>query len=754
MGLTNSKTDKNEALRLCKARRRFIKQAIESRYAFAAAHVSYIQSLKNIGIALRRYAEAEVLMESSLSTTSATELDKTPSHSSYPSPSLSHVNDVSDSPLQNGDSPSPKHITLSPPMAKMSYMRTAKSASVTVSVNANSGFSGFMEESMAMPVPPPPPPHFESGSWDYFDPVDESESFRFVGHNNGLDSDSVDMREWRKFQSERIDDNVVEGKWGKVGLDGNGESGERTIRPELGEKAFEKVDRSVSRNNSYNWSMEHNAALFRPVSSGGVELRQVDMEKNANGSAGTTMTNISLEQSSSKREKTFSEKDLCPEREDPSEFITHRAKDFLSSIKDIEHRFFRASESGREVSRMLEANQIRVGFSELKGRSSAPDVLAAFRLVCCRGKTAPISHDPMQQATKVITWKRTTSSRSSSSRNPLVTKDDASDSGSDFVEEFCMIAGSHSSTLERLYAWELKLYDEVKASESIRKVYDQKCNQLRHQFAKDHSAQVIDKTRAVVKDLYSRIRVALQSVDSISRRIERMRDEELQPQLLELIQGLTRMWKAMLECHHTQYITISLAYHSRSSTGTPQGDTRKQVLAELQEEVECFGLSFADWVNSLTSYVEALNNYLQNCILQPQERRRNRRPFSPRRVLAPPIFVLCRDWSDGLKGFPSEELSNDIKTFLSDLHYLMGHQAEQVQKNLKLDDANNGESETKDDEKNDDVSSNLSCIHSSLAKVLDRLNKFSEVSLKTYEDIRQKSEAAQTAYSNVRPGRF
>lgn len=64
--------------------------------------------------------------------------------------------------------------------------------------------------------------------------------------------------------------------------------------------------------------------------------------------------------------------------------------------------------------------------------------------------------------TKVIIWKR---SMSSSSRNPLaraVKDDDASDSGSDFVDEFCMIAGRHSSSLERLYAWERKLFDEVK----------------------------------------------------------------------------------------------------------------------------------------------------------------------------------------------------------------------------------------------------------------------------------------------------
>ncbi|KAK7847084.1 nitrate regulatory gene2 protein [Quercus suber] len=62
MGCANSKTDKNEGLCLCKERKRFIKQAIDSRYALATAHVSYTQSLRNIGIALWRYAETEVLI--------------------------------------------------------------------------------------------------------------------------------------------------------------------------------------------------------------------------------------------------------------------------------------------------------------------------------------------------------------------------------------------------------------------------------------------------------------------------------------------------------------------------------------------------------------------------------------------------------------------------------------------------------------------------------------------------------------------
>lgn len=736
MGCANSKNQKIEALRLCRERRRFIKQAIDSRYALAASHVAYTQSLRNIGIALRRYAEAEVLIESSLST-SATDLDKTPSHSSYPSPSPSHNVDVSDSPLNN-ESP------LSPPLSRLSYMRTGGSAAVTVKVTPSS--AGFVDdESISFPMPPPPP-HPDSGSWDYFDPTDDIVSFRNLGHT-GLDDNFNEIGGWRHSRNEKADPNV--------GLDGNGELNEESLKPQLDNKNSEISGSSASRNNHHGRLVVASAGVEGAQQSLDGEVSQLDRKHNANGSAaGALASKAGLERSISKREKTAEE--LCAEREDPSEFITHRAKDFLSSIKDIEHRFFRASESGKEVSRLLEANKIRVGYSEAKG-SSGSILSAAFHLICCRGETALVFNEPPQPATKIITWNRSTSSQSSSSKNPLALapKDDNDDSGSDFFEEFCMIAGSHSSTLDRLYAWERKLYDEVKASETIMKEYDRKCVQLRHQFAKDLSSQVIDKTRAVVKDLHSRIRVGLHSVDSISKRIERMRDEELQPQLIELIQGLTRMWKAMLECHHAQYITISLAYHAKSSTGTPQGDAQRQIMAELRQEIECFGLSFADWIKNHTLYVEALNGWLQNCILLPQERSRSRRPFSPRRVLAPTIFVLCRDWLAGIKGLPSDELSDAIRTFLSDLRHLMGQQAEVLQKKQEESvSKNDEETEHKDDEKNGDSSSNLSCIHTSLTKVLDRLTKFSEASLKMYEDIRQKSEAAKIAYSNGRPARF
>ncbi|XP_022929313.1 nitrate regulatory gene2 protein-like [Cucurbita moschata] len=715
MGGSNSKIENDEALRLCKERKRFIKQAIDSRYALAAAHVCYVQALKNVGVSLRRYAEAEVLIESSLST-SATELDKTPSHFSYPSPCPSQTADASESPLR--ESP------ITPPIPTISYMVAGGSTPLTVKVQPSS-HSYVYEESVASPLPPPPPPlpHDLGSSWDYFDTNDEIDSFSFLA-TGGMDVNIENERMWKQFKGAMTD--------------ANDESQEGISKPETGQKACENGDHLSS-----SESVEERTSEM---------ARRDDKELNST----SLSCEVLLEQSGS-RGIVKVEKSLCTEQEDPSEFITHRAKDFLSSIKEIDNRFQRASDSGREVSRMLEVNKIRVRYLEENGSVSGFaffDPLRRLRLVCCPAKPTLLSHEPHKK--KVITWKRSTWSRSSSSQSPLAAKDDVDDSGSEFVEEFCMISGSHSSTLDRLYAWERKLYDEVKASESIRKEYDRKCDQLRYLFAKDYSTQVIDKTRAVVKDLHSRIRVAIYSVDSISKRVEKMRDEEMQPQLIELVQGLIRMWKSMLECHHAQYITISLAYHSKSAAmGTPRADAQRQILVQLQQEIECFGLSFANWINSLASYVGALNGWLQHCIQQPQERSKSRRPFSPRRVVAPPIFVLCRDWLTGINNLPSNELSNAIRVFLEELNCSISEKAE-LQRKQKLVKPNTGEEPEGNDnnDNNSTSSSNLSCIHSSLTKILDRLTKFSEASLKMYEDVRQKSEAAVTTYLNYKPVRY
>ncbi|KAK9271234.1 hypothetical protein L1049_026824 [Liquidambar formosana] len=60
MGCGGSKVDDFRLVTLCKERKEFIKAASEHRYALAAAHVSYFQSLKVVGDALRKFVDEEL----------------------------------------------------------------------------------------------------------------------------------------------------------------------------------------------------------------------------------------------------------------------------------------------------------------------------------------------------------------------------------------------------------------------------------------------------------------------------------------------------------------------------------------------------------------------------------------------------------------------------------------------------------------------------------------------------------------------
>ncbi|KAL6316718.1 hypothetical protein AAG906_019649 [Vitis piasezkii] len=79
-------------------------------------------------------------------------------------------------------------------------------------------------------------------------------------------------------------------------------------------------------------------------------------------------------------------------------------------------------------------------------------------LICfsCGEDPTIIQEELAQAAMKYLTWHRTTSSRSSLSKNPLGSnsKDDIEDLTSNLFDNFCMISGNHASTLDRLFAWE------------------------------------------------------------------------------------------------------------------------------------------------------------------------------------------------------------------------------------------------------------------------------------------------------------
>ncbi|XP_041010267.1 nitrate regulatory gene2 protein-like [Juglans microcarpa x Juglans regia] len=312
-------------------------------------------------------------------------------------------------------------------------------------------------------------------------------------------------------------------------------------------------------------------------------------------------------------------------------------------VQEVEVQFDRASESGNEVARMLEVGKLPYNRK----------------------------HGVYQVSSKML---HVAPSMPMVSAQPSTSKGAESSSASDkagpaqlYVDEDVVWLGSTnlSSTLQKLYLWEKKLYNEVKAEEKMRVDHDRKVDKLKRLDKRGAEAHKVDATRTLIRSLSTRIRMAIQVVDKISVTINKIRDEELWPQLNELIQGLTRMWKSMLECHRSQCQAIREAKGlGLIGSGKKLSDDHSRATSELVHELIRWNVAFCHWISCQKGYVRALNNWLLRCILyEPEETDDGVAPFSPSRVGAPPVFVICNQWSQTLERISEKEVVVSMRGF-------------------------------------------------------------------------------------------
>ncbi|RVW38519.1 Nitrate regulatory gene2 protein [Vitis vinifera] len=344
-----------------------------------------------------------------------------------------------------------------------------------------------------------------------------------------------------------------------------------------------------------------------------------------------------------------------------------RGRELLDALKDIEDHFIRAYDSGKDVSRMLEASRVHMlsGLEEIKGNST--------KLI------------------QAITWHRS-SSRSSSCKSLVASSSKSSSTWTEYKNDLfddCggMNSGSHSLTLGRLYAWEKKLYDEVKAGDSTRKIYERKCSQLRNKDVRGDDELSVDKTRAAVKDLYARILVAIRSAESISKRIQKLRDEELQPQIMELLKGLMQTWKIMLESHQTQnQILFEVKSFTCPSYGKFCNESHRLATLQLEAELLNWRACFGEYIMAQKAYIEALHGWLSKFVVPEVEFcSRGRRSAPPCPANGPPLLITCHDWLSSLQKLPDETVSRAMKSFGKDIKALWVHQGEEQQQKRKVD---------------------------------------------------------------------
>ncbi|CAL9150616.1 unnamed protein product [Musa hybrid cultivar] len=340
-----------------------------------------------------------------------------------------------------------------------------------------------------------------------------------------------------------------------------------------------------------------------------------------------------------------------------------KGRELLQALRDVEDHFIRAYNAGKEVSRMLEANMVQP--------SSGPEEIKGV--------------------VQAITWHQSPS-LSSSYRSQLASSSNSTASWTESKSEFSdvyvgMESGSHSQTLGRLYAWEKKLYEEVKAGDHTWQDYQKKCLQLRTKEAKGAKSRSVDKTRAIARDLYARIWVALRAAESISERIQKLRDEELQPQIIELLQGLTRTWKIMVESHETQkQIMFEVNSFTCPAYGKFCNESHRLATIMLETELRNWRSCFTGYIAAQKAYVEALDGWLSKFLLSDMEYYSRARSLFPSHKAGTPVMVvICHEWLTSLRKLHDQSVSCSMRNFIRTVRGLWITQGEEQQQKRKVD---------------------------------------------------------------------
>ncbi|XP_057968936.1 protein ROLLING AND ERECT LEAF 2-like [Malania oleifera] len=359
-------------------------------------------------------------------------------------------------------------------------------------------------------------------------------------------------------------------------------------------------------------------------------------------------------------EKEVEPSPLAPTPPSPTATVTMGAKTvkkgkLVSSLvkifSNLDDHFLKASESAHEVSKMLEANRLHYhsNFADNRGH---------------------IDHSA--RVMRVITWNR--------SFRGLQNQDDAND---DFDSEE---HETHATVLDKLLAWEKKLYDEVKAGELMKFEYQRKVALLNKQKKRGTNSEALEKTKATVSHLHTRYIVDMQSMDSTVTEINRLRDNQLYPRLVALVDGMAAMWRTM-HSHHDHQSKIAMALRSLDTSQAPKetSEHHHERTIQLWAVVQEWHSQFEKLMTHQKEYVRALNSWLRLNLI-PIESSLREKVSSPPKPQNPPIQPLLQAWHDHLEKLPDEGAKSAINNFAAVINTIVEHQVEEIKLKLKCED--------------------------------------------------------------------
>ncbi|XP_043709295.1 protein ALTERED PHOSPHATE STARVATION RESPONSE 1 [Telopea speciosissima] len=333
--------------------------------------------------------------------------------------------------------------------------------------------------------------------------------------------------------------------------------------------------------------------------------------------------------------------------------VSRNSKDLVEIIKELDEYFLKAADAGSHVSLLLEVSNFSLSTQKTTGK-----------VYNCGKSLSPL-------------WTRGSNSKSSGLGRLEAEVITVNGGGG------ALLTSSHSSTVERLYAWEKKLFEEVKNAESMKIEHKKRVTQLRKQEAKGSDYLKTEKNKKEIEKLESTLVVAAQAIETTAVEIIRLRESELYPQLLQLVNGLMFMWRSMYECHQVQmHIVEQLKFlNTTIVTADPTSEIHRQSTLQLELEVQQWHLAFCNLVQCQRDYIHSLTGWLRLSLFQ----------FSHDPLINPKqnsgIYFLCEEWQLAVDRIPDKVASEGIKSLLTVIHAVVVKQAEEQKQKKKSEAA-------------------------------------------------------------------
>ncbi|KAG6425955.1 hypothetical protein SASPL_110166 [Salvia splendens] len=310
---------------------------------------------------------------------------------------------------------------------------------------------------------------------------------------------------------------------------------------------------------------------------------------------------------------------------------------------ELDDCFLKASESAHDVSRMLEATRLHYhsNFADKRGN---------------------INHS--ERVMRVITWNR--------SFRGLANADDGVD---DFdLEEH----ETHATVLDKMLAWEKKLYDEVKAGELMKLEYQKKVASLNKLKKRSSNTDALERMKAAVSHLHTRYIVDMQSMDSTVSEINRLRDEQLYPKLVSLVDAMAIMWETIrIHNENQSKIVQALKYLDISQAPKETTEHHHERTRQLGGVVQEWFTNFSELMGQQKEYIRALNHWLK-LNLVPIDTNLKEKVSSPGRPQKPQIQTLLQAWKEYLDKLPDEPARQTINNFAAIIKAIWQYQVEEL----------------------------------------------------------------------------